>query len=186
LDRSRKARAQPTQAPYNGPWTAITSPEPTTRVVIKPTGSLMRMWSGRDRQFRPADGSRPIPVDSLAQRLGNRRSSRSCTWVSATVVTPPHDCHNQGRALDFTGVRGTSQERGFTKMVLANRGRLPPNGTPLRLDPVADPVAYQMLLTAFRFGTFECECNAIGAGNKCSPKNVGDPGGFCHPSRLRR
>jgi hypothetical protein len=178
-----------TQTRYNGPWTAITSPATSTHVVIRPP-SLDGIT------YENVAGAAPV-IDNLDQRM-LVALYRLTRWLSASEPTvrkilhlgighgsgPPNDCHNQGRALDFAGVVGTSGGTAFTKMILADWGNLPPNpsGGPLRLNSGTDPLAYQLFLTAFRFGTFECECNGIGAGNRWPAKNIGDAGGFViHP-----
>ena len=182
-----KLTLSPTRTPYRGPWNAITAPAATTHVVIEPPtidGITFENVSG------PA-----TLIDNVDQRMVVALY-RFARWINASEPTvekvvhlgighgngPPGDCHNQGRALDFAGADGTSQGAAFSKRVLADWGNRPANGTPLRLDPVADPVAYRLFLTAFRFGTFECECNGIGAGNAWPAMNVGDVAGFVvHP-----
>lgn len=178
-----KLALSPAQTPYKGPWTAVTSPASTTHVVIQPPslgGVTYENVAGAATLIDNVDQRMVVALYRLGQ------------WLNASEPTvekilhlgighgngPPNDCHNQGRALDFAGVVGTSQGTPFKKLILDDWGNRPPSATPLRLDPVADPLAYQQFLTAFRFGTFECECNGIGAGNKWPPKNVGDPGGF--------
>ncbi|WP_025037870.1 hemopexin repeat-containing protein [Bradyrhizobium sp. DOA9] len=176
-----------TQTPYSGPWTAITSPSPSTHVVIRPP-----IIDGITYQ----DDAGPAPViDNVDQRMVVALY-RFARWVNASEPTidmikhlgighgigPANDCHNQGRALDFSGLVGTSLGTPFNKRILTNWGNLPSTGSALRLNPATDPLAHQLFLTAFRFGTFECECNGIGAANKWPVKNVGDPGGFViHP-----
>jgi hypothetical protein len=178
------------RTPYHGPWTAITSPASTTHVVIMPP-------SVDGVTYENVAGAAPV-IDNVDQRMliALYRLSR---WLNASEPTvekimhlgighgsgPPNDCHNQGRALDFAGVVGASSGVAFTKMVLADWGHRPANGTPLRLDPAVDPVAHQQFLTAFRFGTFECDCNGIGSVNKWPAKNIGDRGGFViHPDYI--
>jgi hypothetical protein len=176
-----------TQTPYNGPWTAITSPTAAAHVVIKPA-----VIDGI--AYQNDAGPAPL-IDNVDQRMVVALY-RLTRWLNASepnieTIThkgighgsgPPDDCHNQGRALDFSGLVGSSLGAAFRKTVLGNWGSLPPNGSALRLDPATDPLAFQLFLTAFRFGTFECECNGIGSGNKWPAKNIGDPGGFViHP-----
>jgi Hemopexin len=182
-----KFTLNPAQTPYNGPWTAITLPAPTAHVVVKPP-----MLDGVT--YENVIGAATV-IDNVDQRM-LVALYRLTRWLNASEPTiekilhlgighgkgPPNDCHNQGRALDFAGIVGTSNGLAFTKMILNDWGNLPSNGAPLRLNPVADPVTYQQFLTAFRFGTFECECNGIGSANTWPAKDIGDPGGLViHP-----
>ncbi len=175
---------------YTGPWTSISSPSSSTHVVVKPPAL-------DGVTFENVAGAASV-IDNLDQRMVVALY-RLARWLNASEPTvekvlhlgighgagPPNDCHNQGRALDFAGVSGTSQGAAFTKMILADWGNRPAGAGPLRLDPAADPLAHQLFLTAFRFGTLECECNGIGAANKWPPMNVGDPGGYViHPDYI--
>jgi hypothetical protein len=57
----------------------------------------------------------------------------------------------------------------------------------MHLDRATDRLSHDLFRTAFRFGTFECECNGIGAENKWPPKEIGDVGGFViHPDYIDR
>lgn len=176
-----------TQTPYSGPWTAITSPSPSTHVVVKPA-----VIDGIT--YRNDVGPAPL-IDNVDQKMVVSLY-RLTRWLNASEPTidtinhlgighgsgTPDDCHNQGRALDFSGLAGTSLGAAFSKKILTNWGNLPANGTALRLSPTTDPLSFQLFLTAFRFGTFECECNGIGPANKWPAKNIGDSGGFViHP-----
>jgi hypothetical protein len=173
--------------PYAGPWTGIRSPAAGTRVVIAPPALDGVIYEN-------VAGAAPL-IDNVDQRM-LVNLYRLARWLNASEPTiekilhlgighgngPPNDCHNQGRALDFAGVSGSSGGTAFRKTILADWGNRPANGGPLRLDPASDAVAYQQFLTAFRFGTFECECNGIGAANKWPAKDIGDSGGFViHP-----
>lgn len=176
-----------TQTPYSGPWTAITSPSPSARVVIKPPAI-------NNVVYQNDAGPAPL-IDNVDQRMVVALY-RLTRWLNSSEPTvdmikhkgighgagPPNDCHNQGRALDFSGTVGSSLDAAFTKDILNNWGNLAASGTPLRLNPLTDPLAYALFLKSFRFGTFECECNGIGTANKWPPKNIGDAGGFViHP-----
>jgi hypothetical protein len=179
----------PTQTPYTGDWqTGITSPTPATHVVIKPA-------SIGGVNFINLAGAAPL-IDNVDQRMVVALY-RLTRWLNASEpdVTiprhkgighgngPPNDCHNQGRALDFAGVDGTSGGTPFARLVQADWGSKPVvPGVALRLNPATDPLAYTLFLTAVCFGKIECECNGIGAGNKWPPKDIGDVGGFLiHP-----
>jgi hypothetical protein len=182
IDNGKLALSQ-TQTPYSGPWNAITSPAPSTHVAVRPPsldGIVYENVAGAAAFIDNVDQRMVVALYRLAR------------WLNASEPTlekimhlgighgsgPANDCHNQGRALDFAGVIGTSQGVAFSKRILADWGNRPANGTALRLDPTVDPVAYQQFLTAYRFGTFECECNGIGAANRWPPKIIGDSGGF--------
>ena len=176
-----------------GPGYAFPTLGASTNVVVKPAAITHEYGT---TTFIYANSASPQPLlDNVDQRMVVVLY-RLVRWLNGgepTVSAVRHlgighgqgaanDCHNQGRALDFSGVDGESQGTAFTRSVLKNWGNLPANGTPLRLDPVADPLSYELFLKAFRFGTFECECNGIGSGNSWPPKDIGDPGGYViHP-----
>lgn len=178
--------------PYAGHWqSTITTPSLGKRVVVKPA-----QINGVD--FFYSTGTSPL-IDNLDQRM-LVCLYRLTRWLNAwepnvTVIRhlgighgsgPENDCHNQGRALDFSGLEGTSLGVAFNRKILRDWGIKPVvSGSPLRLDPAADQLAHDLFLTAFRFGTFECECNGIGPGNKWPPKEIGDVGGFViHPDYI--
>ncbi len=174
--------------PYSGDWrTGITSPQPGTRVVVEPTSINGIAYDN--------DSAHQTRIDNVDQRMliALYRLTRWLNSSEPDISTilhkgighgkgPPNDCHNQGRALDFSGVQGTSGGVSFDKRVLADWGNLPSTGAAMRLDPAVDPLAYLLFRTAFRFGTYECECNGIGPANRWPPKDIGDRGGFViHP-----
>ncbi len=178
-----------TQIPYTGNWTTtITSPAPATRVVIQPAQI-------NGVQFINDAGAATL-IDNVDQRMVIALY-RLTRWVNASEPTvtivrhkgighgggPPNDCHNQGRALDFSGVDGTSLDVSFDRKILRDWGSKPViPGVAMRLDPTVDKLSHDIFRTVLRFGTFECECNGIGAGNKWPPKDIGDTGGFViHP-----
>jgi hypothetical protein len=177
------------QTPFAGSWrTGISSPAPSARVVVKPA-----VIEGVAFHFANSASPQSL-LDNVDQRM-LAALYRLTRWVNASEPTvhilrhlgighgagPPNDCHNQGRALDFSGLDGTSQGSAFTRDVLANWGNLSGPG-PLRLDPSVDRLAHDLFRTVFGFGTYECECNGIGTQNTWPPKEIGDPGGFViHP-----
>lgn len=184
------------RTPYAGDWAGgITSPSPAAHVVVAPAqiGGV---------NFIYMDGSTPPAlIDNLDQRM-LVALYRLTRWLNASEPTvtvirhlgighgsgTPNDCHNQGRALDFSGVDGESQGAAFDRKIQRDWGNLPVvAGQALRLDASTDPLAYLLFLTAYRFGTYECECNGIGAANTWPPKDIGDVGGFViHPDYVDR
>lgn len=192
LIQDGKLTLKPSSTPYSGDWrTGIASPQPATRVVVEPT-----TIGGIAYQH---DAVHQTIIDNLDQRMLvalyrlPRWLNSSKADVSAILHKgighgsgPPNDCHNQGRALDFSGVQGSIDGTAFDKRVKPDWGDLPAvAGAVCRLDPAADPVSNLLFRTAFCFGTFECECNGIGPGNRWPPKVFGDVGGFViHPDYI--
>ena len=179
----------PARTPYVGNWNiAITSPPPSAHVVVKPPQINLV-------DFINDAGPAPI-IDNLDQRM-LIALYRLTRWLNASEPTvnvlrhkgighgsgPPTDCHNQGRALDFSGVDGTSDGATFSRVVLRDWGQKPVvPGVAMRLDAAADPLAHDLFRAVHRFGTLECENNGIGLRNTWPPKNIGDLGGFViHP-----
>ena len=92
----------------------------------------------------------------------------------------PKDCHNQGRAMDFSGVVGSLDGTGFGFTVADHWGNLPIAASGRRLDS-ADATAHLLFATAFRFGVFECESNGIGPGNHWPQPELGGTGFVIYP-----
>jgi Hemopexin len=192
LIENGKLTLSPTNTPYKGSWqTGITSPTPTTRVVIKPA-------SINNISFTNDAGAAPL-IDNVDQRM-LVALYRLTLWVNASkpeiaVIRhlgighgsgPANDCHNQGRALDFSGIDGTLDGVSFNRKIQRDWGSLAVTaGLSLRLNPDSDLLAHDLFQTVFRFGTFECECNGIGKANKWPVKKIGDVGGFViHPDYI--
>jgi hypothetical protein len=187
-----KFSLKPTSTPYTGDWqTGIVSPQPATRVVVQPTtvGGIAYQHDAVNQTI----------IDNVDQRMLialyrlTRWLNSSHPNVSAILHKgighgsgAANDCHNQGRALDFSGVQGTLDGAAFDKRVLADWGQRPVvAGAATRLDPAVDALADLLFRTAYCFGTFECECNGIGAANRWPRKVLGDAGGFViHPDYI--
>ncbi|MFC3886125.1 hemopexin repeat-containing protein [Bacillus songklensis] len=179
--------------PYTGNWmTGINSPHPTKNVQVKPA-----TINGVNFIYH-TDSSASV-IDNIDQRM-LICLYRLTRWVNAsepdvTIIRhmgighgagPATDCHNQGRALDFSGLEGSSLGVAFARKVFHDWGNKPViSGNPMRLNPTTDPLAHDLFRTVFRFATFECECNGIGSGNKWPPKEIGDTGGYViHPDYI--
>lgn len=181
-----------TQTPYKGDWmTTIISPSPATHVVIQPARI-------NGVEFIHDAGPAPL-IDNVDQRM-LIVLYRLTRWLNASEpdvsiirhigighgIGPLTDCHNQGRALDFSGLDGTSLGVNFDRKIKRDWGDIPSTpGISLRLDPARDLLAHNLFRAVYRFGTFECESNGIGARNKWPPKEIGDTSGFViHPDYI--
>jgi hypothetical protein len=179
-----------TRTPYVGSWQAgISSPRPTTHVVVQPA-------TINSVAFLYRDDTSAVLIDNVDQRM-LIALYRLTRWLNASepevnVIRhlgighgsgPPNDCHNQGRALDLSGLEGQSLSASFRRSVAPDWGDRPVvAGIPLRLDPSVDRLAHNLFLTALKFGRFECECNGLGPANRWPPKEIGEVGGYViHP-----
>lgn len=192
LIQKGKLTLNSSQTPYKGDWLAgIVSPLSSVRVVVKPAKI--------DKVEFINDLGAATLIDNLDQRM-LVALYRLTRWVNASanieVIThkgighgngPPTDCHNQGRALDFSGLKGAYLGVAFSRNVKEDWGNRVENipGITIHLDPVVDRISHDLFRIVFRFGTFECECNGIGQTNKWPPKEIGDSSGFViHPDYI--
>jgi hypothetical protein len=186
-----------TQTPYLGDWlTGIASPAPSTHVVVQPAKI-------NGVTFESGNATGAAIIDNVDQRMliALYRLTRWLNASSSDVTTlrhmgighgsgPPTDCHNQGRALDLSGIEGSNFGTPFILNVQSDWGNLPMNpigASAPRIDNAIKPLARELFRNAFCFGSLECESNGIGPTNKWPPKEIGDPGGFvCHPDYVNQ
>ena len=163
----------------------IVSPRPSDRVAVEPN-TLNGMT------FTNAVAAAGF-IDNLDQRM-LVALYRFARWLNASAPDvsevlhlgighgggPPNDCHNQGRAFDFSGVVGSLDGTPFRFTVEADWANRPVAASGLRLDS-ADPTARLLFATACRFGFFECESNGIGPANHWPPPDLGGSGFVIYP-----
>ncbi|MEU8616378.1 hemopexin repeat-containing protein [Streptomyces sp. NPDC048623] len=152
----------------------IVQPKPDQRVVVSPPAFDGIRYTN---QIAPASAV----IDNLDQRM-LIALYRLTRWINSSHPDVaellhlgighggpnPKDCHNQGRAIDLSGIKGTVDGTPFTRGIQKDWGDLPPGHQQpgvVRIAPAIDPLTYGLFTTAFRFGTYECEGNAIGTGN---------------------
>ncbi|MEU9703491.1 hemopexin repeat-containing protein [Streptomyces sp. NPDC047981] len=187
-DLIRRGRLTLKSPPFVDGPAGIVAPTPAQRVAVgPPTLDGIRFTN----QINPAAGF----FDNVDQRMliALHRLTR---WINASApdVTEllhlgighggpdPKDCHNQGRAIDLSGIVGELNGVAFTRSVQKHWGDLPPvPGTKVRISPTADALGWGLFTTAFRFGTYECEGNAIGAQNKWPMPDLGGGGFVVYP-----
>ncbi|MCX2185535.1 hypothetical protein KV205_34255 [Streptomyces sp. SKN60] len=169
----------------------IVSPTPGQRVVVSPPSFDGIRYTN---QIAPAS----TVIDNLDQRM-LIALYRLTRWINASKPdvaellhlgighgnpAHPNDCHNQGRAIDLSGIRGEVDGTAFTRSILKHWGELPPGFQQpgvVRITPALDPLAYGLFTTAFRFGTYECEGRAIGANNKWPMPELAEGGFVVYP-----
>jgi hypothetical protein len=192
LIQGGKLMLKPQSTPYVGDWqTGISSPAPQAHVVIEPptiNGIQYKHHTVVQTLIDNVDQRMVIALYRLTRWINSSRPDVAAIRHKGIGhgTGPANDCHNQGRAIDFSGVQGELAGVPFDKEVKRDWGDLPVvPGVAMRLDPAVDPIAHLLFLTAFTFGTYECECNGIGAANRWPPKVIGDQGGFViHPDYI--
>lgn len=147
-----------------------------------------------------------ISGGSAPDRLDPRNALalvRLCQWLSSTYgvvelyhagiagggVTaegnPRVDCHGQGRAIDFVGVKGISADGSeFVYTVFDDWGSFPEGGSPtaFRLDDAsADPNVRQFFLDLYNFIAAEWQDRSAGPDPDDSPTAIGESSFIMHP-----
>ncbi|MFE7546612.1 hemopexin repeat-containing protein [Streptomyces gardneri] len=166
----------------------VVSPKPGQRVVVSPPSFDGTRYTNK---IHPT----ATVIDNLDQSM-LIALYRLTRWINASAPTvtvlfhkgighgngPPNDCHNQGRALDLSGIAGDVNGTPFTRSVEKDWGKLPrPPGVKVRIDPAVDPLGYGLFTTAFRFATFECEATAFGPANRWPMPDLGGTGFVIYP-----
>ncbi|MFJ8648940.1 hemopexin repeat-containing protein [Streptomyces sp. NPDC093546] len=187
-DLIRRGKLTLKSPPFVDGPTGIVSPKPAQRVVVSPPAFDGIRYTN---QIAPAS----TIIDNLDQRM-LVALYRLTRWTNSSAPDiaellhlgighggpDPKDCHNQGRAIDLSAIKGEVDGAGFTRSVLKHWGELPrPPGVKVRISPSADPLAYGLFTTVFRFGTFECEGNGIGPQNKWPMPELGEGGFVIYP-----
>jgi hypothetical protein len=166
----------------------VTSPGVTQRVTVEPP-TLDGIRYTND--LNPAGGF----FDNVDQRMlvALHRLTR---WINSSRpdieqlhhlgighgTGPDNDCHNQGRALDLSGVSGTLDGTPFHRSIRTHWGNLPGAAAGVvRISPSVDDLAFALFSTAFRYGTYECEANGIGSANKWPMPDLGGSGFVIYP-----
>ncbi|MFJ3900102.1 hemopexin repeat-containing protein [Streptomyces sp. NPDC090025] len=166
----------------------IVSPKPDQRVVVSPPSFGAVRYTN---QIAPAS----TVIDNLDQRM-LIVLHRLTRWINASKPDvaellhlgighgggDPKDCHNQGRAIDLSGISGTVDGTAFARSVQQHWGDLPrPAGVKVRISASADALGYGLFTTVFRFGTYECEATAIGPQNRWPMPELGGGGFVIYP-----
>ncbi|MGA5171014.1 MULTISPECIES: hemopexin repeat-containing protein [Streptomyces] len=185
-DLLRRGKLTLKSPPFVDSPAGVVSPKPDQRIAVKPA---------RIDGIRYTNEIAPSAdvMDNIDQRM-LIALYRLTRWLNASAPDiaevlhlgighgsgPPNDCHNQGRALDFSGLRGKVAGTSFHRSVQTHWGSLP-NGPSVRISPSVDPLTFSLFSTAFRYATFECEANGIGVGNKWPMPDLGDSGFVIYP-----
>lgn len=92
----------------------------------------------------------------------------------------PDDCHNTGRAIDFSGVEGERDGAAFTLDVQRDWGSKPSaDPSAYRLSNQDEP-AYSVFKRAYTFGAYECESRGRGR-EAWPPLEIGESGFVIYP-----
>lgn len=164
----------------------IVSPRPADRVAVEPkvvngvtftsvANTTVNWFDNIDQRFlialyrltRWMNGSTPNVSEIRHMGMGHGNG-------------PDTDCHNQGRAIDLSGLIGDVSGTPFSFEVQRDWGNLSPAASGLKLDN-ADPTAQLLFRTAYRFGMFEGEANGIGTGNTWPAPDLGGRGYLIYP-----
>ncbi|WP_369145659.1 hemopexin repeat-containing protein [Streptomyces sp. R44] len=166
----------------------IVSPKPAQHVVVSPP-----FINGM--RFRNEGNPTATVIDNVDQRM-LVALYRLTRWVNSSSPDvqelghkgighgngPATDCHNQGRAMDLSGIVGELDGTPFTRLVERDWGMIPETpGVTVRIDPARDALGFGLFTTVFRFATYECEANAIGAANRWPMPELGGTGFVIYP-----